>query len=359
MRNMLLLALALLVLALAGCGGNSSTNPTGGENGTAQGRLAAPNAPAYNLIVDGQTLDQQPDSNGNFTIPNLPAGDHSLAIVGGGGFSGAHIGFVVEPGGTVDMGDIVPQIGGQIAGIVSKRDEAGNLTALEGVEVIADPQPIYYMDGVPPPTATTRQADTLQLRAITDANGSYVIPAVPEGSYVITVSVPGLVQGVVWAYVSPASTAPADLQLIAAIEPGVGTVTGTIFGVGGAPEGQPLEGATVCITSDGTWTPQQPDVPVILPIEAMSKALVPKQATSCMPPLYNFNQFTTLTDAQGRYTLNVPSGHLSLSVWAEGYEGAWDNFSLNPDQTLTQDYKIQMWSEVPPPDVRPLSKQKH
>ena len=359
MRYLLLLAIALLVLTLAGCGGSGGTNPTGGESGAAQGRLSAPNASSYNLVVDGQTLDQQPDSSGNFTIPNLPAGNHSLAIIGGGGFSGAHVGFVVEPGGTVDIGDIVPQTGGQIVGIVSKRDDAGNLTLLSGVEVIADPQPIYYVDGQVPLAKASRDAGSLQLRAVTDANGSYVIPAVAPGSYVVTVNVPGLVQGVIWVYVSPAATSPADFQLIEAIEPGVGTVTGTILGVNLNSESAPLEGATVSITTDGTWTPQQPTDPVPLPVEALTKALVPGQATAVMPPLYNFDQFTTLTDAEGRYTLSVPSGHLSLSVWAEGYDGAWDSFSLKPEQTLTQDYKMQMSSEVPPPDAQPLAKKKH
>ncbi|MEI6500570.1 MAG: carboxypeptidase-like regulatory domain-containing protein [Armatimonadota bacterium] len=365
MRYSLLLILALLALALGGCGGSGGgTNHTGDQSGSAQGRLAAPNASDYSLSVDGQTLDQKPDAQGNFTIPSLPPGNHSLAIVGGGGFSGAHVGFVVEPGGTADLGDIVAQPGGQIVGIVSKRDEAGNLTALEGVEVIADPQPIYYyMNGQPTTAKASRDADSLQLRAVTDANGSYVIPAVPTGSYVVTVNVPGLVQGVVWTYVSPAATAPADFQLLEAIEAGVGVVTGTILGVNANSERAPLEGATVCLTTDGTWTPEQPTDPVPLPVEALTKALVPSQATGCMPPLYDFNQFTTLTDAQGQYKISVPSGHLTLSVWSEGYNGAWDSFSLKPDQALTRDYKLEAWSQEEPPapgtGVEPQAKKKH
>lgn len=358
MRYLPLVVLMIVVLALAGCGGGGGTNHNAGEMGAASGRVSVPNAAQYRLIVDGQELEARPDAEGNFTLPNLPAGDHSLTVVGGGGFSGAHLGFTVEPGDTVDIGDITPRLGGQIAGIVSKQDEQGNLSVLPGVEVIADAEPIYYIAGTVPSEIPTREAEAIQFRAITDSNGSYLIPAVPEGAYVVTVNVPGLVQGVSWVWVSPASTAAADFQLIEAIDPGVGTVTGTIYGLGVDGSSGPLEGATVSITSDGTWTPERPTTPIPLPVEALSKALVPKQATGCLPPQYLWNEFTTLTDAAGRYLLNVPSGHLQLSVWAEHYDGAWDSFTLKPEQTLTKDYSLQYWNELPPPEVEPLQTKK-
>lgn len=357
MRTLALCAVVLLVVVMAGCGGGGST-PTSQTHGTVEGTLSAADASNYDLILDGQKLDAAPDASGHFSIPNLPAGNHSLTVAGNTGFMGAHVSFVIDSdGGLVDVGDIVPRAGGQIVGLVSKADDFGNLTPLEGVEVLADTEVIYYEDGKPTTGARSKQdGETVQLRAVTDSNGSYVIPAVPEGSYVVSVSVPGLVQGVNWVYVSPGTTAAADFQLLEAIEEGVGTVTGTILGVNENSEEAPLEGATVTIYSDGAWTPSQPE-PLPLPVAALAKALLPKSADACLPPDYSFEQFTTLTDAAGKYTLNVPSGHLSLSAWAEGYDCIGDSITLHPKETVSRDYKLTVFTNVEPPiEVQPLKK---
>lgn len=360
MRHFALL-IVLSLLALAGCGGGDhpSSNTTGGVTG----RINSPTAASFNLEVDGQELQVTPGADGSFTIPNLPPGDHSLTVIGGdSGYVGAHVGFTILPGDVIDIGPIDPTTGGQIAGMVTKMDGNSNLTPVAGVEVIADAEPIYVMDGsdgstMPPPPP--RDGEMIQFRAITDETGGYRIPAVPAGAYAVTVNVPGLVQGVTWVYVSPGTTSTADFQLQEAIEAGVGTVQGTIIGIGADQAEAPLEGATVTITVDGTaWRPQPPTDPIALPIEALSKALAPKQASGMMPPIYDFQQFTTLTDSAGHYSLNVPSGYLSISAWAEYYSGAYESFALRPREVLTKDYKMEYWNEVPPPDVTPLAKKK-
>lgn len=347
MRTLALLGVLLLVLVVGGCGGGGGSTPTQ-TSGTLEGQVNAANASDYDLIVDGQALAAAPDASGRFSIPNLPAGTHSLTVVGGAGFMGAHVSFTIrDSGGTVDVGDIVPSAGGQIVGLVSKSDDNGNLTPLEGVEVLADAEPIYYEDGTATTPIAPADGEAVQLRAVTDSNGSYVIPAVPEGSYVVSVSVPGLVQGINWVYVSPGTTAVADFQLLEAIEEGVGTVTGTVTGVDAESREGPLEGATVTVCSDGTWSPTQPSIPVPLPVEALAKALVPKCVDAVMPPDYNFEQFMTLTDAAGHYSLNVPSGHLQVNVWAEGYDCAYETVTLHPRETLSRDYKLTAYTEPP------------
>lgn len=349
MRYLALMALVLSMFLLAGCGGGgkSSVTPTG--NGSVTGQVLGADPSEYTLVLDGAELDLHPDASGSFTIPNLPAGNHYLSVISGDGMTGAHLVVDVDPDDTSDLGNIALQPGGQIVGLVLQKDESNNLTPLAGVTVVADPEPVYIMDGEPNTDPPASDGEDLALRAITDGNGSYVIPAVPEGAYVVTVNVPGLVQGVAYVWVSAGTTATADFQLLPAIEEGVGTVRGTIKGVGGAPAAAPLEGATVTITCDGTWQPIRPDDPLPMPVALLGKGLAPRQATSIICPPYWFNQFTTLTDQNGEYSLNVPSGYLSISVWAEGYEGAYESFSLRPRQTVVKDYTLTIQTELPPP----------
>jgi len=345
-----------MLVALVGCGGGGGNNPNPQQTGRLIGTLNAANPTSYKILLDGTPLDETPQADGSFSIPNLPAGPHTIAFISGSGMAGVHIPVEIDPSNPTDVGGVNPVLGGQIVGMVTRQEEGGGLTPLAGVEVLADPQPIYYMEGgVVPAQVQTRQADSLTLKAITGDDGSYRIPAVPEGSYVVTVNVPGLEQGVAYVYVSPGTTAPADFQLVAAVEKGIGTIMGHVAAL--LKEGsQPLGGAMVTIYSDGLWNPVPPPGPIPVPMPMRSQQAVPPGAIGIVPPIYNFNQFTTMTAKDGSYSLNVPSGHLQISVWAEGYNGAYEEVTLQPDQTLTKDYDLEPWTDIgiPPIEPRPM-----
>lgn len=354
MKRVALVAVGLLcVVVMCGCGGSGSAVKPPGEVGTLSGTLVgASNPQDYQIVVDGKALDVAPGPDGKFRVPNLPAGRHSVAFVGGGGMMGAYVDATVVPGRTTSVGNVTPGLGGQIVGLVMRRDTEGNLSPLEGVEVLADSdEPIYVIQGddgtlSDPPQ---KDGDALQFKAITDSNGSYVIPAVPEGSYIVTVNVPGLTQGIQWVWVSPGTTAAADFQLEEAIDQGVGTVTGTVLGADSSGEATPLEGAMVTVYTEGQWSPPNPGVPIALPGDAASKLMSTLQAaTGFVAPDYWFQDFATLTDANGKYTLNVPSGYISISVWAEGYEYVFERVALQPETTLTKNYVLQPWVEPEP-----------
>ncbi len=348
----------LCVVLMCGCGGGGSSLTPPSEVGTLSGTLSGATSPeTYSIIVDGQPLSAKPNADGKFVVRNLPAGTHTVALVGDGGMMGAYVEANVVAGTTTNVGTVTPGLGGQIVGLVMKRDMDGNLSPLEGVEVLADSdEPVYILNGddgsvTDPPQ---KDGDALQFKAITDSNGSYVIPAVPEGSYIVTVNVPGLTQGVQWVWVSPGTTAVADFQLEEAIEEGVGTVTGTILGADSAGGTAPLEGAMVTIYTDARWSPPRIEDPIALPAHAASKLMSTLQAaTGFIPPDYWFQEFATLTDAEGKYTLNVPSGYINISVWAEGYEGVYERVALQPKTTLTKNYTLQPWVE-PEPEPEPV-----
>lgn len=361
MRYIALVTVGLwCVVVVGGCGGGGALPKPPSDVGTLAGTLSGAASPeTYSIIVDGQPLSIKPNAAGKFVVPNLPAGRHTVALVGGEGMTGAYVEAEVVPGTTTNVGPVTPSLGGQIVGLVVKRDAAGNLSPLEGVEVLADSDdPVFVIQGdegnvVEPPQ---KDGDALQFKAITDSNGSYVIPAVPEGSYVVTVNVPGLTQGVQWVWVSPGTTAVADFQLEEAIEEGIGTVTGTVLGADSAGGTAPLEGAMVTIYTDARWSPPRIEDPIALPAHAASKLMSTLQAaTGFIPPDYWFQEFATLTDAEGKYTLNVPSGYINISVWAEGYEGVYERVALQPKTTLTKNYTLQPWVEPEPePEPEPV-----
>ena len=116
MRTLLLVTVVLLTLALVGCGGGGGTKTTDTETGAATGQLNAANASGFRLVLDGEELSATTGADGSFTLPNLPPGNHNLAIIGDGGMVGAHVGFVVEPGKTTDIGDVTAVAGGQVVG---------------------------------------------------------------------------------------------------------------------------------------------------------------------------------------------------------------------------------------------------
>lgn len=373
MRGWLVVASLLLPALLVGCGGGSSvaTKPPG-TGGTVVGQLTgASNPENFSIYVDGNPIAATPAPDGSFRILNLPPGRHTVGLIADSGMMGGYTVVEVEPGETTDAGEIIPAPGGQIAGMVMKQEADGSLTPLAGVEVLADPQVYVIMGGAvrpeiyPPPPRDPR---LVQYKAITDERGSYLIPAVQPGDYVVTVSVPGLVQGMQWVYVEAGHTAVADFQLQEAVEPGVGTVQGIVQGKNSDGELVPLEGALVTITVSAPWEPIRPDpLPVSdLPSAAQARLMAKAQQAGgggqgpsggdgavIVPPPYFFQQFQTLTDARGHYSLNVPSGHLTIEVWMEGYNWVSEPITVQPRETLTKDFVLEPWEIVEPPQPEP------
>ncbi len=372
MRGWLVVAALVLLAGLVGCGGGGSvaTKPPGTE-GTVVGQLTgASNPENFSIYVDGSPIAATPAPDGSFRIRNLPPGRHTVGLIAGSGMVGGYTVVEVKAGETTDAGEIPAAPGGQIAGMVMKQEADGTLTPLAGVEVLADPQVFVIMGGAvwpdiyPPPPRDPR---LVQYKAITDERGSYLIPAVQPGDYVVTVSVPGLVQGVQWVYVEAGHTAVADFQLQEAVEPGVGTVQGTVQGKTSDGQLAPLEGALVTITVSTPWEPIRPaPLPVRgLPAAARERLTAKAQQAGesgigqtdegpvIVPPPYFFQQFQTLTDAQGHYSLNVPSGHLTIQVWMEGYNWVSEPITVQPRETLIKDFVLEPWEIVEPPEPGP------
>lgn len=337
--------LASAAILLLGCGsaGGGATAPPAELAGRVTG---ADNPETLVLVVDGQPLNVHPQPDGTFTIPGVPPGDHVISVVASDGELGAHISVETDEGGGVNVGDVDLKVGGKIVGTVSKVEDDGSLTPVEGVQVTATIPEVWILDSADTspdvwPLPDDRPSD-LKIVGFTKADGSYVLGAVPPGEYEVRVVVPGLEAGVKWVNVVPEDTATANFYLRAAIDPGVGTIEGQVLS---SESGDAVVGALVTIRRT---EPYVPNVPPDL--------LIPGRGPDAGPvePWFDWYSFATLTDSYGNYHLNVPSGYMTVSVFAEGYDPLWKQITVKPDETLRLNVSLRPMPGWPPPPPEPV-----
>jgi hypothetical protein len=359
------LVVALLVpisVVLLGCGGGSpGTEPPPANSGQIAGRVTGvANAADYTITVDGRPVNARPSANGSFTIPGVPPGTHIVGCIDPGGMQGGYVAVRVRKGQTVSAGDIAPDLGGQIAGIVTRWLSDGTLEPVPQAEVVAtlgggiifEPAPTE-----PVPVGRGMSDEEVVISAFTDDSGSYLMKAVPPGEYDVSVVVAGNDPMIQYVWVEAGHTSVADFTLYPAPEQGVGTVRGTITGEG---EG-PLEGAEITVTTGEPW-------PVPLPLSVvralaesrLDAGLLPAAAGSSEPgaptdpmppdgrPYIEVRVFGTLSDQDGNYSLNVPVGTHWIECWLEGWEWQGDEIVIEKEKTITKDFVLQKWDEPIP-----------
>ncbi len=364
-------------IVLIGCGGSGGTvtPPTG--SATIEGQVnVAGVAGDYELLLDGRPVPGALQSDGSYRIEGVAPGRHHVTVVGPDGMTGGHAAVEVTEGRPAHAPEIRPELGGQIVGIVTVRDEDG-VRALVGVEVTA--QPAYFImampesgtgDEIEPGAAReTRQQvwpppdDLPTFVAFTDDNGSFILRAVPEGEYVVTVAQPDMRGAWRWVWVGAGRTAVADFELRPEVAPGVGTVTGRVMG---ADEGEriPLAGARVTILGEAPWEPiGPPEVCPPAPVRAADEESggggehgggvgpTPPDPDMICPP--GIEGVSTLTDASGAYTLNAPSGWATIEVWIDGWQPAWEEIAILPGETVTRNFTLEPWGDEWPPGPGP------
>jgi hypothetical protein len=292
------------------------------------------------MYLDGQQLASHPNSNGSFRISGVVPGQHVLCLAAPDNMRGAHVSVTVIGGEETSVGTVEPTLGGRITGTVTKQEDSGELVPLPDVEVTATPGDVWILNGGrqdAPPIGS----DQPPIIAFTDADGVYDMRAVPPGGYVVTVSVPGLEGGIQWVWVEAGHTAAADFVLRPTPPEGVGTVEGSVYGIEDSGL-VPLEGARVTIMPDRPW------MPIIMDNVLSSVAAEAGIAPDIFPPPI-WDSFSTLTDVNGHYSLNVPAGPAYIDVFAEGYEWQQQRINVLPRETIVVNFELQPWIEPPVP----------
>ncbi len=372
LRNWLLVVALLVPISavLVGCGGDGSgPAPPPGNSGQIAGRVAGvANAADYTITVDGRPVQVRPGANGSFTIPGVPPGAHTIGCVGPGGMQGGYVAVRVRRGQTANAGEISPELGGQIAGIVTRWLSGGTLEPVPQMEVVATPDPNVWIENPPDEPvpigrgATGTTDDGIVISTFTDDNGSYIMKAVPPGSYSVSVIVPGDEANMQFVWVEAGRTSAADFTLYPAPEEGVGTVEGTVTGEG---EG-PLEGAQVTLTTGEPWIVPLPagalaalaqsrlDAGLLSPLQRSDPGggNDPGDPTDpgvpVEPPWFEVRVFSTLSDQDGRYSLNVPVGTQWIECWMDGWEWQGENIVIEKHTTTTKDFVLEKWDEPIP-----------
>ncbi|MGD9495389.1 MAG: carboxypeptidase regulatory-like domain-containing protein [Armatimonadota bacterium] len=345
---------SLVVVGLVGCGGGGASPPPGSDASVIEGRVSvAGDAGGYDLLLDGQPVPGALRPDGSYAIEGVAPGRHRVAAVSRDGMTGGYATVEVPPGTRTRAPEIVPELGGQIVGIVTVRDEQG-LRALAGVEVTAQPAVVLAVDeDDSSPDVWPPIEDPLTFTTFTDENGSYLLRAVPGGEYVVTVAAPEMMENWQWVWVEAGRTAVADFELRPQIQPGVGTVQGQVVGVrAGASE--PLVGARVTVS---TQTPWEPEGPVGMPARpAQDDGGEEGEGGGSEPGLPDpdlivppwFDSFSTLTGPDGSYVLNVPAGYATIEVYMPGWEPAWEEIAIRAGETLEKSFRLQPWEIEPP-----------
>ena len=330
----ILAATALLVI---GCGGSAQAPPDQLAGGDIVGTLAAASQPeGYRIYLDGQELTRRPSPDGSFRVPGIEPGEHLLSLTAPDGMQGVHAAVTVIEGRASDTGDLLPRPGGRITGTVVKRLESGILAPVPRAEIVAtsvNVWPAIDLRAAPPEGPV--------IIAFTDEDGVYDMRAVPPGGYVVSVSVPGYQARVKYVRVRPWTTSVADFILVPVPPDGVGTVKGLVHGVRNGSSA-PLEGARVTII------PQVPWEPIILAGELNDVASAIGVMPEIWPPPIR-RYFSTLTDWEGAYSLNVPAGPALMTVFAEGFHPQRRQITVPLHDTTIQRFRLQQRTGPPPP----------
>jgi len=358
---------AVIAVTLAGCGGGSEVAPPPQGTTSIDGQVDVQGSAAeYELLLDGQPVPGALRADGSYSIENVTPGEHRVGVVARNGMDGGYATVDVPDGRRVRAPRIVPELGGQIVGIVTVLED-GVIRPLEGVEVSAQPSLMIMRDEIAPREATPGERpviypppeDLPSFSTFTDADGSFIIRAVPQGEYSVSVAQPGMDNSWQWVWVQAGRTAVADFTLRPAIEPGVGTVRGRVVATQGGLTA-PAMGARVTIVSDNWWGPiGPPEVPPDRPMPLDEDAgaggsepgmPMPPDPDLIAPPYYN--SVSTLTNENGEYELNAPSGYASIQVYMTGWAPVWEEIRILPGETLTRSFEldgIEDWTEPPPP----------
>jgi len=343
----------LMLLALLGCGGGKGNpisqppggtiQPPSGQTGIVEGRLVTGSsttgksrqvATRFRARVHGleteNTFRLQIRTNGEFRIEGIPAGEQVISIEDEESQQGAVIVCFVRPGQVTNVGDVVPQSLGMIAGFVRTTDENGQLKPVPRARIIARP--------------ISDESDTVEelparpfFTAITDRNGSYRL-LVPEGTYLVEARHPDYEPASETVTVKVLEVTPLNFTLVP-LPRETGTVYGTVMA---QVDGNliPVPGALVMLKPQGT---PEPVISEKLTVgQLISEQMNPTQQGFVPPGPPIRRRLFTFTKADGSFELTgVPAGTYTAIAFKPGYGRDEKQVEVKTDEKVRVDFVLQ------------------
>ena len=337
----------LMLLALLGCGGgggNPISQTPSVQTGSVEGRLVTGGsttgksrqvaARRFRARVHGleteNTFSLQIRTNGEFRIDGVPAGEQVISIEDEESQQGAVFVCFVRPGQVTNVGDVVPQPLGMIAGFVRTTDEKGQLKPVPRARIIARP--------------ISDESDTFEelpsrpfFTAITERNGSYRL-LVPEGTYLVEARHPDYEPASETVTVKTLEATTLNFTLVP-LPRETGTVYGTVMA---QVDGNliPVPGALVMLKPQGT---PEPIISEELSVgQLISEQMNPTQQGFVPPGPPIRRRLFTFTKADGSFELTgVPAGTYTAVAFKPGYGRNEKQVEVKTGEKVPVDFVLQ------------------
>ncbi|MGQ9461486.1 MAG: carboxypeptidase-like regulatory domain-containing protein, partial [Candidatus Fervidibacter sp.] len=223
LRRIFVVATVALGLALVGCGGGGG-NPVTSANvptGSVEGKLVTGSsttsksrqvATSFIAKVHGleNTFRLQLRTNGEFRIDGVPAGEQVISLEDEKNQQGDVFVCLVRPNQVTNVGEVVPEPWGMIAGTV--RDKNGQIKPVARALIVAHPISFEELEHEPDETIAVKLSSRPFFTDFTDKDGKYRL-LVPEGTYLVEVRHPDYEPALEGAIVEAAYTEPLDFNL--------------------------------------------------------------------------------------------------------------------------------------------------
>lgn len=354
-RSLCCLALGILLLALlAGCGGGGGGSNLSGAVGRITGTVAdlpldqqsrAPGS-SITITVDGTDITTQSGSDGSFVLDRVPIGMHTLVAQTSSRACAVVVG--VEENQETNVGEMQLSESGQISGIVTA---ASDHQPIRGA-VVAVTEMVYDSAGEMPHPVRVRR---------TNAQGSYTVPALPAGEYLVTISKDGFLTSSLDLTVAANATTAGDASLQTDTQAGTGAVSGTVSVQTDSGESRPVSGVLVRLVKHGSPVDTNPLPGDAIDADGNVVDLYPNDGNdapppvpqgiapsgSGVPPVPFMNEYYTFSDENGAYKIDgVPAGQYTAVAVRPGMQADQQSVAITADATATQNFTLTLLHPV-------------